>query len=71
MPERVCPFTGCGVGIDAEMFACKRHWFSLPNLQQRRILVAYKLWRVGEIDGAELRRRQQEVLDQTREGGHA
>lgn len=61
---RLCPFPNCGNTIPAHLFACNRHWYALNRDQQRRIYDCYGKWKAGEIDGAELRRRQQEVLDE-------
>jgi len=69
--SRICPFTGCGRRIPPELFACGPHWYSLNKDQQRRIYACYDAWGTGEIDGAELRRLQQAVLDETTIGGTA
>lgn len=69
--SRQCPFNGCEQMIEPEMFACKPHWFSLTLSQRGRIYHYYRLLNEGKIDGQELRRRQQQVLDETKVGGHA
>ncbi len=71
MPERICPFTGCTRGIPADRFACRPHWFSLTAPQKAAVWDCYGQWQRGEIDGEELRRRQQAVLDETKGGGRA
>jgi hypothetical protein len=69
--ERMCPFTGCDKSIPAEMFACRGHWFSLNADQKARVWKCYGEWKSGKIDGEELRRQQQVVLDETKLGGVA
>ena len=59
---RTCPFNDCGKAIDANIFACGRHWRSLGPGDKAAIYDCFAKWRSGEIDGDELRRRQQNVL---------
>ncbi|HEV7670098.1 MAG TPA: hypothetical protein VGS22_16395 [Thermoanaerobaculia bacterium] len=35
--DRTCPYPGCGRTISSEVFACKPHWFRLPQEARRRI----------------------------------
>lgn len=68
---RQCPFNGCAAKIDPSLFSCRKHWFSLKQDQKNAIYDCYRKWQSGEIDGDELRRRQQAVLDETAVGGRA
>jgi hypothetical protein len=68
---RQCPFNGCDVRIDPSLFACPPHWRSLDAAARQEVYAAYRAWQSGGIDGAELRRRQQAVLDGTATGGRA
>lgn len=60
--SRLCPFHGCTRRISPDYFACGAHWNSLTSIQRVDIHAAYEQWQRGEIDGEELRRRQQAVL---------
>lgn len=71
LPTRRCPFHGCTKAIPPEFFACSRHWKQIPKPDQDAIYECYRLWESGQIDGPELRRRQQVVLDRTVIGGVA
>lgn len=66
---RHCPFDGCDKVISPEIFACRPHWFSLTKRLQSEVWAAYRAWQRGQIDGEELRRRQQAVLDEAQRGG--
>jgi hypothetical protein len=60
---RICPFDGCQVKIADEVFACRRHWFSLNAEERRWIKFAYNQYLRGEIEVEKLREIQQSVLD--------
>jgi hypothetical protein len=66
---RTCPFDGCTQLLPRERFACRKHWFSLSGLQRTKIHAAYADWLAGRINGNELGRRQQEVLDEAQGAG--
>lgn len=59
---RTCPFTGCGVKIRDELFACLKHWRSLGPEAKTRINEAYANYLEGTVTIEELRRIQQDVL---------
>ena len=37
-----CPIPGCKVDVASDMFACKRHWFSLPKYIRDEIWASYR-----------------------------
>jgi len=59
---RKCPFHNCGAEIPANLFACRRHWYSLSESERQRIWAAYRDWQDGRLGGEELREVQQQVL---------
>lgn len=59
---RQCPFSGCGLKIGDEIFACRRHWFSLTRQQRGQIKIAYAQYVEGEIGVEKLREIQQKIL---------
>lgn len=60
---RHCPFHDCPVDdLSHEMFACRKHWFSLSMAQRFRINSAFRDYRDDKISLIQLRRIQQSVL---------
>lgn len=37
-----CPYPPCTVDVDADMFACRPHWFMLPRAVSGRITRAWR-----------------------------
>lgn len=68
---RICPFTGCWKEIPGTLFACRRHWYSLPLTWRARVGNAYQEWLAGKISVDQLRDIQQQALDATKTGGNA
>lgn len=69
---RKCPFLFCEAELGADIFCCRQHWYGqLSSSQRVRIWAAYRAYLANTIGVEELRRRQQEVLDETRIGGTA
>lgn len=62
--SRQCPFDGCQLMVLPTQFACAKHWYSLSREQQAKLYMCYDDWNDGTIDGDELRRIQQTVLDE-------
>lgn len=44
-----CPHPDCDVALAADVFACRRHWFSLPQGLRNRIWANYRSGDVGRI----------------------
>lgn len=42
-----CPYPGCDVRCRDEMFACRPHWFSLPDRLRADVWTAYRRKGVG------------------------
>lgn len=61
---RQCPFTRCGRRIPPDIFSCYPDWMRLSRSQKSRIWEAFNKWKRGAIDGDELRRCQQAVIDE-------
>ena len=59
---RRCPFHGCEAKIAAEVFACRKHWFSLSHDERTIIYESYYRYTADRIGVDELRRQQQVVL---------
>lgn len=59
---RTCPFNNCGATIPSDLFACRKHWYSLNKSERETIWAAYRDFLASRIDGETLRRVQQEVL---------
>ena len=59
---RLCPFHGCEARIADEVFACRKHWFSLSHDERTIVYESYYRYTADEIDVDELRRQQQSVL---------
>jgi hypothetical protein len=42
-----CPKPGCTVSVPSSQFACKPHWFMLPQDIRSKI---WRSWKSGDID---------------------
>lgn len=68
---RTCPFTGCGLDIPDDRFACGVHWHRLNQTQKQTIHAVYGAYVNHEIDIATLRSVQQKILDAVQGRAHA
>ena len=48
MPERICPFTNCNKAISSQHFACGMHWFRVPEIHKKAVLLAYGKYKRAE-----------------------
>lgn len=44
MPKRECPAPKCDAVIDSTKFACRSHWYALPNDIRVAINAAFHSW---------------------------
>lgn len=51
---RECPREGCTKRISSDLFACSRHWFTLPKDVRDDVWRAYRAWTNGNGEFAEL-----------------
>lgn len=59
---RQCPFNDCPAEIGDDLFACRKHWYSLSDAERRRIWWAYREYLKDAMTMEELRAIQQQVL---------
>lgn len=52
-----CPHPDCEIPVEDEMFACRKHWFSLPQDIRSPIWTAYRRHGVGSEELAAAHRR--------------
>lgn len=50
---RTCPSPDCGVQLPRNMYACRRHWFALPQRMRARINHAWKFRAFGDLARAQ------------------
>lgn len=62
--KRPCPFAGCEhrIGPDPIVFSCPSHWSALPKPLRDEVYAFTGQFNSREIDEAELRRRQRDVV---------
>ena len=46
--SRKCPFTNCGKAISSQHFACGWHWFRVPEVHKKAVLLAYSAYKKAE-----------------------
>ena len=59
---RTCPFDGCCETLPSHIFACREHWFAMKADHRQAVRSAWWEFEDGKIDVAELRARQEKVL---------
>lgn len=47
MGQHVCPYPGCAQRLPEQVFACRPHWFSLPQDIRNGVWRAYRRHGIG------------------------